>query len=390
MMDKTERSAMVKALSTVVRDVVSRAVLELSGRLDSMSRTVSGFSARLDSLEQRLKEMPDPPKGDKGDTGERGRDVDMDVVQAMVDGFLSNIPIPKDGIDGKDAEPVDVDSLVELISSEVKSEVAKIPPPKDGIDGKDGESIVGPAGTDGRDGKDADPIEIARLVTAEVQKAVSALPRPIDGKDGASGRDGKDAEPIHPDTIALLVTEEVRRVMAAIPKAIDGKDGEPGRDAIQIEPLPAIDPMRSYPRGTYAKYAGGLIRAFRNTDAINGEIEKAGWEVITEGYPETSHEQDPVDPRIIWAVSKATSGNLIRTKFIVPSMIYQKVYSEGTSYQKGDVVTWGGSAWHCEVATKAKPGTSTDWLLMVKEGRAGKDGKDSGPTPPESKVVRLK
>lgn len=54
---------------------------------------------------------------------------------------------------------------------------------------------------------------------------------------------------------------------------------------------------------------------------------------------------------------------------------FEGVYQEGQSYEKGHLVTWAGSSWHCNAATTTKPGDgSKDWTLMVKRGRDGKDG----------------
>jgi integrin beta 3 len=64
--------------------------------------------------------------------------------------------------------------------------------------------------------------------------------------------------------------------------------------------------------------------------------------------------------------------------FIVPAMIYRGVFADGTEYQRGDVVTWGGSMWHAKEVTSAKPGeaapASRAWTLAVKAGRDGKAG----------------
>jgi hypothetical protein len=59
----------------------------------------------------------------------------------------------------------------------------------------------------------------------------------------------------------------------------------------------------------------------------------------------------------------------------LPGLHYDDIYTEGKTYQRGAVVTWAGSAWHCHAATTtAKPGEgATDWRLMVKRGRDGKD-----------------
>lgn len=69
------------------------------------------------------------------------------------------------------------------------------------------------------------------------------------------------------------------------------------------------------------------------------------------------------------------------------TMIYREVWRDG-EYDRGDVVTWGGSAWHCQEKTTDKPGTSQAWKLMVKEGARGKDG--AAPTQVAHKPVALR
>ena len=59
-----------------------------------------------------------------------------------------------------------------------------------------------------------------------------------------------------------------------------------------------------------------------------------------------------------------------------PGMQYRGVYQEATGYDRGDVVTWAGGAWHCNEATTDKPGDgSSVWTLMVKRGRDGRGAR---------------
>lgn len=61
---------------------------------------------------------------------------------------------------------------------------------------------------------------------------------------------------------------------------------------------------------------------------------------------------------------------------------WEGVHQDGRTYEKGHLVTWAGSSWHCNAPTTTKPGEgSKDWTLMVKRGRDGRDGKDAEMVP---------
>lgn len=80
-------------------------------------------------------------------------------------------------------------------------------------------------------------------------------------------------------------------------------------------------------------------------------------------------------------------GELRRSKsFTLPAVIDRGVYKEGTAYQTGDGVTWGGSFWIAQKATDTKPGDGDGWRLAVKRGRDGRDGKDGNPPEPPKPV----
>lgn len=56
-------------------------------------------------------------------------------------------------------------------------------------------------------------------------------------------------------------------------------------------------------------------------------------------------------------------------KMAIP--LYRKVFSDDAVYERGDMVTWGGSTWIAlKDAPQGRPGdASRDWQLMVKKGR---------------------
>ena len=47
----------------------------------------------------------------------------------------------------------------------------------------------------------------------------------------------------------------------------------------------------------------------------------------------------------------------------------------GTTYQRGNLATWDGSLWLSLVDGEQKPGASSDWKMITKKGRDGKDAK---------------
>jgi hypothetical protein len=150
-----------------------------------------------------------------------------------------------------------------------------------------------------------------------------------------------------------------------------------------------VDPSRSYPRGTYARFDGGVIRSFRDT-IPNEPLEKAGWEVVIAGLSGIEVLQQE-DPRRFLVRCRLTGGGEKETEFRIPVLLYRGVFSSGEKYSRGDVVTWGGSAWHCQADEPASgPGKSGDWKLMVKEGQRGKDGKEGerGPQGPPGRDGR--
>ena len=64
-----------------------------------------------------------------------------------------------------------------------------------------------------------------------------------------------------------------------------------------------------------------------------------------------------------------------------PILRFAGAWEDGVVYQPGHTVQFGGSIYHCDKATTARPdahfgsGKPGDWTLMVKKGRDGKDAR---------------
>lgn len=136
-----------------------------------------------------------------------------------------------------------------------------------------------------------------------------------DGIDGKDGRDGKDGTPGIGERGADGLNGK------------DGKDGSPGSDgAASIIPGPAG------PKGE--RGADGIA----TREELSSLIEERWGELQVRTFAD----------------------------------VYQGVYENGRLYERGLLTTWGGSLWLSQAETKAKPGESPDWRLIVKKGADGK------------------
>ena len=86
---------------------------------------------------------------------------------------------------------------------------------------------------------------------------------------------------------------------------------------------------------------------------------------------------------------KWSRGDRVKSfEAVFPVDIYRGVWVDHKTYERGDGATWGGSLWHCNRTTTAKPGDgSKDWTLKAKRGNDGKDAK-LPETPPVVKLER--
>lgn len=253
---------------------------------------------------------------------------------------FDTLPRPRDGADGRDADENAIASRVQECLGE-----------------KVGEEFIAWSKT-----AEAEQAKRIESLAAEVKKAIESIPVPRDGQSP------------HPDTIRLMVSEAVDKAVSALPRPRDGLD------AAQIVPLDGIDEKRSYPKGTYATWHGGTLRAARDTDPIDeAGCEKAGWQVVADGIAAAAVLPNP-DGRNFILRTAHTSGLQVDVPFYVPLTIYRDIYKAGETYAAHDLVTWDGSVWIAKKETADKPGLNDDWKLVVKRGRDGRDMRE-GPPP---------
>jgi hypothetical protein len=257
---------------------------------------------------------------------------------------LSAMPAPKDGAPGKDGRDApSLDELSPFIALEVEKAVASLPAAKDGEPGRDAPSLE----------------DLDAVIADRVRKAVGDLPPPKDGDPGQPGRDAPTMEDLAP-----LIEECVAKAIAAVPVP---KDGEPGRDGVGMA-------------GMVIDRDGCLIATM-----TNGEVKSLGQIVGKDGEPGEPG-RDGVDG-VGWEDMDAafdgertvtfrfTKGErVVVREFVMPVVLDRGVFKDGSAYEPGDGVTWGGSFWIAQEKTVSKPDSGDGWRLAVKRGRDGKDG----------------
>lgn len=266
------------------------------------------------------------------------------VLKARID----ERPVAKDGApgrDGKDAPPVDVDALFLRLKDALPAPLKGEPgaPGKDGREGVDGKHGID--GAPGKDGASVDPAVIKAMVHETVAAVVKEFPAPKDGNPGRDGRDGRDGDP-----------------------------GLCGKDAADIQPLHGMDESASYQAGTWVAHRNGLFRAYRATDPVrNGDYAASGWSVILAGISDIRGELAG-DNRTFLQTIELSDGKSIVSKTKLPTPLHRGVFRDGTTYERGDFVQWGGNLWHANETTTEKPIEGCkSWALAARRGRDGKD-----------------
>jgi hypothetical protein len=331
--------------------------IELADMVASaMARATTALREEVASLRSQIAELRQTAP-QKGDPGERGAD----------------------GMDGRDAPSAD--DLRPIVLEMVAEAVAAIPGPKDGRDGVDGK--------DGQPGAPGDKGDQGERGERGEQGAA--------GEKGEHGRDGKDAEPVTDERLQRIILGQegeaspLREIVKAYFEAFPpqaGKDGADGRDGLNgRDGRDAADLGRAFKDDS-----GQLILTLTNGDVIetgirdgmngrDGTDGKDG-ERGPAGFSLDSFDTEMKDGgRTL--VLKFASGETVETHDLhFDALIYRGVFKDGQTYERGDMVTWGGSLWHCDEMTGGKPiEGGKSWTLAAKKGRDGKDGKngDAGP-----------
>jgi hypothetical protein len=216
--------------------------------------------------------------------------------------------------------------------------------------------------------------------------ALEAIPAPEKGEPGEKGQDGSDGVSPAPEAVAealrpvaeQMIADAVSKAVAELPPPEKGDPGERG------EKGDAGDNGRDGADGADGRGVKDLLidregqlvatmddGEMKTLGPVMGKDGKDG-EPGRDGFDLDDFDCQPVDERTIKLMfTRGDTAHSYELAFPVP--VYRHVFKEGETYARGDVVTWGGSSWHCEKETTEKPGAGGDWVLMVKKGRDGKD-----------------
>lgn len=236
--------------------------------------------------------------------------------------------------------------------------------------------------------------DIADVVAGAVREATAPLLARIDalenrelvlpekGDAGPQGDPGEKGEPGEVDMEAVKAL--IHAAVAALPPAERGEKGEPGNDGIPGEK--GSDGLA----GADGKDGVGLADALIDKDGsliltmTDGRTKNLGPVHGNDGAPgKDGADGLGFEHMNVEQVNERTLSFLFRrdaeeaeVSVTLPVPIYRGVFKEGETYERGDLVTWGGSLHHCDEAKGMKPGgPDSGWTLAAKKGR---DGKDAG------------
>jgi len=179
-------------------------------------------------------------------------------------------------------------------------------------------------------------LEQMRASIAALLAELRLAARDIKGERGEKGEPGTPGIAASVELIKALVEVEVMRFGATVPVPKDGKDGR---------------------------------------DGVDGKDGR-------DGFSFEDMEETYDGERTITRVYRRGGEVIHTTTFRLPTSIYRGVFKAGSSYERGDQVSYRGSIWHCREATGEKPDENhAAWILAAKKGQDGRDGKDGAPGP---------
>jgi hypothetical protein len=243
-----------------------------------------------------------------------------------------------------------VDAVIQIVKASSERLVARIEGLEQRMagvrDGRDG--VPGPPGergADGLHGKDGAPgMNGAMGLKGDKGDPGADGAKGMDGLHGKDGAPGKDGE-----------------------RGADGPKGEPGADG-----KPGVDGRdgRDGMPGTPGERGMDGLNGKDGKDGLHGKDGLDGF-----GFDDLDVVHDG-ERTVTFTFTKGERVKTFPIVFDVP--LFRGVFTEGKSYESGDMVQFGGNMYYAQRATTQKPAENgdgaKDWKLAVRRGREGKEG----------------
>jgi hypothetical protein len=165
------------------------------------------------------------------------------------------------------------------------------------------------------------------------------------------------------ETLQIAVVD----LFKALPIPEKGDKGEPGINGTSV----TVEQFRDLFEASYARFE--LETERRIMDLVQRTLDRVP-------LPKNGKDGVGLDDLNIVRDGRKVRHEYLRDGEVVKvfeyksdDLQYREVYRSGEHYDRGDVVSWGGSIWIALADTVAAPnGKNGDWKLAVKEGRRGR------------------
>jgi hypothetical protein len=309
----------------------------------------------------------DGKDGAAGRDGIDGKDADLGKVSDLIDQGFASVQAKFEALASQTKD--DVKGLVEIEAGQIKAEMAgkietRLNVLETNILTEVQTSIASFAAP--KDGRDADPVEVEQLIEARMKdlrtefvaliaEAVArAIPAPVEGKSW------------DPEALAPLIETAVSRAIAARPEPVSVRQAMIDRDGSLV--LVLSDQTTT----NLGQVVGHSVDQEAIERLVKTTIEQQPKPKDGLGFDDLEVVYDG-ERRMEFKLER--DGHVKEFGFDLPIVIYRGIYQESRPYERGDCVTFGGSSWIAEIGNPpGKPGTeASGWRLAVKAGRPGKD-----------------
>jgi len=238
---------------------------------------------------------------------------------------------------------LDLDAIADVVAGAVREANGPLLARIDALEKR--QLVLPEKGEPGERGLQGEPGQVdMEAVKALVSAAVADLPPPERGEKGAPGNDGLSGE-----------------------SGSDGLPGADGKDGVGL-----ADALKDEDGNLVLVMTDGRTKNLGPVNGRDGEPGKDGADGL--GFEHMTVEQ--VNERTIAFMFKRGEQEA-EVNVTLPVLIGRGVWTANQDYERGDVVTWGGTAWEAVEPVKAtKPDMSSGgWRILAKRGRDGKDAK---------------